>query len=160
MKSTRFTLLTALLTGTLAFSSSESMAHGPDSQHHKAVRKSHPHNGETPRPSSVRPILSAMHTQIRFLEADVSEGDLSRVHGYSIRIENLADELSHASTPEDPMGKNKARSYLRNLKSLIGKIHHHGDAGRIGAAQANVRKLRAQFALLSRQYGYSFKMKN
>lgn len=149
MKSTTFTL-TGLFALGLFLGGQDLWAHG---QGHKPDRREANSNNS----SSIYGLLSEMDRQLDNLEEDLERENLRRVHGYSERLEQLANELAEKRFTGSQEKKSRIESSIRNFKSLVNRLHRTGDAGKFSLTLANSRKLNAQFSLLSRQLGYRFK---
>ncbi len=105
-----------------------------------------------PVSKSAASLLADIASQLDNVDKMVAAKKLDMVHNHAELIENACKDLATIEAPADTAKQAKITGYLHTMEKIAVKLDEYGDAGNAESVTAEVKKARALFPLLEKQF--------
>jgi len=103
-------------------------------------------------PATAGALLDDIAAQLDNVDTMIKTNKLTMVHEHAEIIGNNCKELMTVGLPADSAKRGKVEGYLKNMEKIAVKLDEYGDANNAGAVGTELKKARALYDLLIKQY--------
>jgi hypothetical protein len=103
-------------------------------------------------PATAAALLEDIAAQLDNVDTMIKTSKLTMVHEHAEIIGNNCKELMTVGLPADSAKRGKVEGYLKNMEKIAVKLDEYGDANNTGAVGTELKKARALYDLLIKQY--------
>ncbi|MEO6097403.1 MAG: hypothetical protein ABIW76_17840 [Fibrobacteria bacterium] len=159
MKTMHSKLITALAGAILIGVSSASAHEGVD---HSKEKAHVPETAKAASPASATPVMNthdgmtALYARLQEIEAQLAANQLGHIHDAVEGIAAATHDLDRDTTL-DATKRKRVQGYVKNVATLMEKVHDAADGKQPDAAKKAFAQLKAQVDLLDKQFAHSHK---